>query len=291
MQRRNNLAKLRARLKMLQSQLAACATTDGINKENILSDMKDTKLALDLYALHEAKGAQTRARIKWIEEGERNTKYFLGLEKSNYNNKTITALKDTSGQVCTSQNDVMKIQVEYYKNLYKEKFDFDEKRNHFDNFCENVDIPELSTDQQASCEGMLTADEAGNALKNMNNNSAPGSDSLTAAFYKFFWGKLKHIVVASYNESFRLETLSVSQRRAIITLIHKGKNLPRDELGNWRPISLTNTDYKILTKALAFRLQGVVKHIIFEDQVGYIKGRNISTIIRVIDDANANLLM
>ena len=78
--------------------------------------------------------------------------------------------------------------------------------------------------------------------------------------------------------------MSVTQRRAIITLIHKGKNLPREELGNWRPISLTNTDYKILAKTLATRMQKVVKHVIWEDQVGYIKGRNISTIVRLIDD-------
>ena len=76
--------------------------------------------------------------------------------------------------------------------------------------------------------------------------------------------------------------LSVSRWRAIITHIHKGKNFC--ELNKWRPTSLTNTDYKILAKALALRLQGVVKHVIFEDQVGYRKGRNISTVIRLIDD-------
>ena len=51
--------------------------------------------------------------------------------------------------------------------------------------------------------------------------------------------------------------LSFSQRQAVITLIHKGKDLPRDELSNWHPISLTNTDYKLLFKTLALRLSGV----------------------------------
>ena len=52
-----------------------------------LYEMQDTKLALDLYALHEIEGAQVRSQLKWIEEGERNTKYFFGLEKSNFNKK------------------------------------------------------------------------------------------------------------------------------------------------------------------------------------------------------------
>ena len=58
-----------------------------------LNEIKDTKLALDLHALHKAKGAQTRARIKWIEEREMNTKYSLGLEKDNNNNNTVMILR------------------------------------------------------------------------------------------------------------------------------------------------------------------------------------------------------
>ena len=108
--------------------------------------------------------------------------------------------------------------------------------------------------------------------------------SLLASFYKLFWKEIKHLVTESFNEAFNSGSLSVSQRRAIITLIHKGKDLPKDQLGNWRPISLTNVDYKILAKSLALRLQNVIKSVVLDDQVGYTKGRNISTIIRLIDD-------
>ena len=281
--RRNDLSRLRARLKEIQTELSANIANEE-NRETLLNEMTDTKLALDLLSLHEAQGAQIRSRLRWIEQGERNTKYFLGLEKANCKNKTITALKNKEGILCTKQKEVMKIQVDYYKCLYAEKFNFEEKRDICEEYCADLDIPQLSANQQASCEGMVTADEAGNALSKMRNDSSPGTDGLTAGFYKVFWCKLKDMLVESYNEAFRQGALSVSQRRAIITLIHKSKNLPRDELNNWRPISLTNTDYMILAKALALRLQGVVKHVIFEDQVGYIKGRNISTVIRLIDD-------
>ena len=118
----------------------------------------------------------------------------------------------------------------------------------------------------------------------MKNDSAPGIDGLTTPFYKFFWKDIKDLVTEAFNEAFDIGNLSISQRRAILTLIHKGKDLSRDQLGNWRPISLTNTDYKILAKSLALRLQKVIKSVILDDQVGYIKGRNISTIVRLIDD-------
>ena len=154
----------------------------------------------------------------------------------------------------------------------------------YESFCKNLSIPQLGEEQKELCEGMITDDEASYALSCMKNGSAPGSDGLTTAFYKFFWSKIRDMVINSYNESFDEGKLSSSQRRAIITLIHKGKDLPREMLGNWRPISLTNTDYKILAKTLALRLQKVIPDLVFEDQVGYIRGRNISTIIRLIDD-------
>ena len=69
----------------------------------------------------------------------------------------------------------------------------------------------------------------------------------------------------------------------VITLIHKGKGLDRNDLGNYRPITLTNTDYKILTKALAVRLQNVIKTIISEDQIGFVKGRNIASHLRLFN--------
>ena len=53
---------------------------------------------------------------------------------------------------------------------------------------------------------------------------------------------------------------------------------------NWRPISLLNSDYKILAKLLAKRLQNVISNIINTDQVGYIKGRFIGENTRAILD-------
>lgn len=36
-----------------------------------------------------AKGAQIKSRAKWINEGEKNTKYFLGLEKKTIKRKKL----------------------------------------------------------------------------------------------------------------------------------------------------------------------------------------------------------
>ena len=79
------------------------------------------------------------------------------------------------------------------------------------------------------------------------------------------------MVLNSLNAVFTKGEMSITQKRAVITLIHKGKQLPRDYRNNWRPISLTNSDYKLLPKSLAIRLSSVLCSIVNEDQVGFLK--------------------
>ena len=63
-------------------------------------------------------------------------------------------------------------------------------------------------------------------------------------------------------------------------------------LKTWRPITLLTTDYKILTKAFANRLQQVLPLIVHTDQTASIKGRTINDNTRPLHDvityANVN---
>ena len=54
-----------------------------------------------------AVGAKIRSRIKWIEEGEKHTKYFLSLEKNRQVQKSITKLYDKEGKTITTQADIL----------------------------------------------------------------------------------------------------------------------------------------------------------------------------------------
>ena len=68
----------------------------------------------------------------------------------------------------------------------------------------------------------------------------------------------------------------------IILIVKKVKIYCKEK--NYRPISLLNVDYKILSKVLASRITKVLNEVILEDQLGFMKGRNIGEAIRIIDD-------
>ena len=79
--------------------------------------------------------------------------------------------------------------------------------------------------------------------------------------------------------------MTSTQCKAVIILIHKGTELPRNEWKNWWPISLTNSNYELMAKCIAWRLSSVIDDLVYStsDQVGYIKGRRMST-LRLADD-------
>ena len=76
--------------------------------------------------------------------------------------------------------------------------------------------------------------------------------------------------------------MSFSQRLAIMTLIHKKGD--KKLLKNYRPISLTNIDYKIIAFVFAKRLQNILERLISKSQTAYIKGRFIGENARIILD-------
>lgn len=53
------------------------------------------------------------------------------------------------------------------------------------------------------------------------------------------------------------------------------KKNDRAEIANYRSISLLNSDYKIMTKALAIKLAQVAPRLIHLSQAGFVPGRNI----------------
>ena len=71
-------------------------------------------------------------------------------------------------------------------------------------------------------------------------------------------------------------------RIGVLTLIPKTGDL--DQQTNWRPITLLNTDDKIITKALANRMSNVIHHLISEDQTCCIPGKDISENVLIMNN-------
>ena len=142
-------------------------------------------------------------------------------------------------------------------------------------------LPRLSDEERDNMEGLLTYEECKKVLETFQNDKSPGG--FTVEFYQFFFELLGHQLIASLNEAYEANELSISQRK-VITLIPKEDGSLLD-LTNWRPIALRDVDCKIATKAIAKRVQASLPKLINHGQTGFIKGRYIGENIRLIIDA------
>ena len=97
-----------------------------------------------------------------------------------------------------------------------------------------------------------------------------------------FWEDIKWLVIDSFNEAFSEKELAETHNYSIIKLLFKKKN--REELKNYRPISLANIDYKLLANVLASRLHTVIGNLVSPEQTAYIRGRYIGENVRLLLD-------
>ena len=253
-------------------------------KNETWQEFSQIKLQLDNLERERARGVIIRSKAQWVEEGEKNTSYFLRLEKHNYCNKLITKLK-VGDSVITDPIQILDEGHNFYRDLYSENAGHDLTRlgEIGTTFTNAGSLPKIDVMQQEQCERLMTENDLLQSLKAFKNGKTPGTDGINAEFYKFFWSDIKEFLLASINYSLEHGTLSIAQRRAIISLLPKGEK-DRLFLKNWRPISLLNVDYKILAKALANRLIEFLPQLIDEDQTGYVKKRFIGNNIRIIED-------
>ena len=117
----------------------------------------------------------------------------------------------------------------------------------------------------------------------MNKNKSPGIDGLGSEFYIVFKDFLTSILKEVYEDIFKKEEMNQRMGMGLIKLIYKRKG-DKVDLKNYRPITMLNTDLKILTKVLANRLKEVMPTIIKTNQVYGVKGKDIAdTTLSIID--------
>jgi mannosylglycoprotein endo-beta-mannosidase len=134
-----------------------------------------------------------RAKVKHIQEGGDNTKYFHLIANGKHRRKRIFQLEQEEGTILGQEN--LKHYIsKYYKNLFgpppPSSCVMVESMNH--------DIKKISAEENAILIADFTMEEVKKAVMQMKKNRAPGPDGFPAEFYQNFWDILKSDLMAMF---------------------------------------------------------------------------------------------
>ena len=270
-ERRGHLLELEKKINTVESQ----ATGDH---SEFLDTLKEERENL----IHEStqKGIIS-CKARWRHAAERGTAYFHGLNKRNRSGAVIKSLKLThtaSGETSDSMPDMLEECRFFYDKLYARGPDVQPE-----DFLTNVNLQCLSNDQVAITEMPFTAEELRASLNSMNGSTSPGPDGYTVPFYKMFWEELGSLIFSAVSEFYDKSFIPREVRSSITVLIPK-KNRDAKSVESFRPISLLNVMFKIITKALAIREAKTSHRLVDGDQTAFIKGRYIGENVRLALD-------
>lgn len=210
-----------------------------------------------------------RSRFKYYEEGDKAGRLLAHQLKQESSSHQILQIRTPLGTTTDPKqiNDHFK---DYYSLLYTSEHSPDSAA--FDNFFDPLDIPKVDEEVASKLDQPISVEELGVAMASMQGGKCPGPDGYPVEFYRKFFPLLAPLLVDMYNESYTSLMLPSTLTQATISLILKKNKDPLD-CGSYRPISLLNVDFKLLSKLLALRLDPILPTIISPDQTGFIRNR------------------
>lgn len=263
--------KKNLKIRMVKDRIEREIIEIGIYKERDKTQYLLLKDELSHLEKEKWKGEQIRSKAKYITEGERPTAYFLSLEKAKQNRMNINELENAMGKKVNDFGDIIEVIDAFYRNLFK--------RGQTDKGCLETTLNsvkgKINNEDKMACDKDITVDEIIHAIDGMKCNKSPGIDGLTHEFFKEFKYLLAPVLCKIFQTMQKEGKMCEGMADGLIILLYKNKG-SKLQLKNYRPLTLLNTDYKILTKVLANRLKYVIGTVVSRTQAYAIPGRNIA---------------
>jgi len=211
-----------------------------------------------------------KSRIQWLKEGEQNTKFFHRSALDYRGANKILFLNNEEGETFQSHQEVATLLTRHFNNIAQEP-----EVNRAEEIEELTQaIPKLITNEQnLALRREVSLEEVEEAVRSMPNDKAPGPNGFTINFYKACWSFVKTDVWEVVEYSQRSSSILKSLNSTFLALVPKEEEANSPE--KFRPISLCNVIYKIISKVIANRLKPILPGLISEEQSGYVEGRQI----------------
>jgi len=133
----------------------------------------------------------------------------------------------------------------------------------------------------------ITTEEVEKISSHLPLGKSAGPDRIPNAYWKTFSKQLAPLLTACYNQSRNSGIFPQGFSDGIVAILFKKGN--RTDIRNYRPITLLNGDYKILTRILAKRMLEIVSQFVSGEQIGFMPRTFIAEATNMVKMIQAQL--
>ncbi|KAG7599040.1 Reverse transcriptase domain [Arabidopsis suecica] len=259
-------------IKELQDKIDSAQEDESISAEELLG----LKWRLcDAYREEEIFW-KMKSRETWYQAGDKNTKIFHAITKQRRARNKILGLLNNDGMWVDKEVGIEHLAVDYFKDLFTTS---DPQEFH----SVLQDVPNMiSEDMNQKLTREISPEEVKKALFSLHPDKAPGPDGMTAFFYQKLWDLIGQDLIKLVQNFHSSGSFDNRLNETNICLIPK-TDRPR-KMTEFRPISLCNVGYKVISKVLSLRLKKLLPDLISETQSAFVAGRLITDNILIAQE-------
>ncbi|XP_042944640.1 uncharacterized protein LOC122278525 [Carya illinoinensis] len=217
-----------------------------------------------------------RAKRNWYKLGDRNTKFFHECATQRKKKNCISEIQDANGVRVADQKGIEEVFSQYFRNLFNSSNPSPEAIEEGLRGVERRVTDAMNSELQK----VFVMPEVEAALKEMGPLKSPGPDGYGAYFYQTYWSvvgqEVCQAVLSFLNGKCELDCNINFTHIALIPKVEKPV-----VASEYRPISLCNVLYKIVSKVLANILKKVLPEVILKNQSAFIPSRLITDNVMV----------
>ncbi|KAJ9536237.1 hypothetical protein OSB04_un000586 [Centaurea solstitialis] len=282
--------RLTSKLKMLKSPLRRLRSTYGnlSEKTSLLKHELDVvQLAIDLDPFNDSlrddlehlrgayqqacwidmRAAKQRAKAKWLSEGDSNTRYFHQVVKEKRHSHHVHSVCNADGQFVYGM-EVATAFIDHFKSIIGTKAVGL-------NPCMEPDlfVTKLPLSDANHMIRPIEDVEIKDAIFQIGNDKAPGSDGFSSKFFKATWEVTGSDVLLAIHNFFYRGRLAKELNHTLICLLPKSVNAT--SVSDFRPIACCSVLYKCIAKVIVERMKPYLGNLISNSQSAFIPGRKI----------------
>ena len=220
-----------------------------------------------LIMLQEEEYRALKSCLNWAAYGDSNTSFFHVSTFVRRHRNKIRMLKNSVGEWITNKEGVK----EYILSGFKEIFRMELLSSTFDLVALYSSYSSLTEEERTILAAPILEDEFRHGLSALKPFKAPRSDGLHVRFFQYFWNDVKKSVCMEVSKIFDSRVILDFLNETLISFFPKCSS--PESLSNFRPISLCNTIYKVVTKIIVGHIRPFLDKLISPNQTAFVPGR------------------